>query len=151
MKHKLQALVALVLLTGFASPLWAQECAVTVESNDAMQYDTDRIEIPKSCSEFTVTLKHVGQLPEAVMGHNIVVTTAEDMQAVNTDGIKAGLENDYVKPDDERVIAHSEIIGGGESTEMTIPVSELQEGGSYMFFCSFPGHATVMKGEVVLQ
>ncbi|HBI76456.1 MAG TPA: azurin, partial [Alteromonas macleodii] len=47
-----------------ASGAFANECEVTVESNDAMQFNTSNVVIPASCSEFTVTLKHTGQLPK---------------------------------------------------------------------------------------
>jgi len=39
-----------------ASGAFANECEVTVESNDAMQFNTSNVVIPASCSEFTVTL-----------------------------------------------------------------------------------------------
>jgi len=115
-----------------------------------MQFNVSSITVPKACSEFTVTLKHTGNLPKAAMGHNLVVTSTADMAGVAADGMGAGLENDYVKPGDERVIAASKIIGGGESATLTIPVSQLKADESYSFFCSFPGHSAIMKGEVIL-
>lgn len=58
----------------------------------------------------------------------------------------AGPGNDYVKPGDERVVAHTKVIGGGESTAVTFATATLAAGGDYAFFCSFPGHWAVMKG-----
>lgn len=150
MFHKFAVLVALGILTLTVNPALAQTCEVTVDSNDQIQYDTNQVEISKSCTEFTVNLTHSGQLPKAAMGHNWVLTTAEDMQGVNTDGIAAGLDNDYLKPNDERVIAATPMIGGGEKTSVTFPVSALKDGQNYMFFCSFPGHSATMKGTVTL-
>lgn len=143
-------LLALALLAAATSPTWAAECTTTVESNDQMQFNVSSITVPKACSEFTVTLKHTGNLPKAAMGHNLVVTSTADMAGVAADGMGAGLENDYVKPGDERVIAASKIIGGGESATLTIPVSQLKADESYSFFCSFPGHSAIMKGELIL-
>jgi len=34
--------------------------------------------------------------------------------------MSAGIENDYVKPDDSRVYAHTKVVGGGESTTIEI-------------------------------
>ncbi|MDO4592693.1 MAG: plastocyanin/azurin family copper-binding protein, partial [Comamonadaceae bacterium] len=66
------------------------------------------------------------------------------------DGMKAGAANDYVKAGDTRVIAHSKVIGGGETTDMVIDVSKLKAGTDYTYFCSFPGHSFIMKGALKL-
>ncbi len=135
----------------FASSAFANDCAVTVESNDAMQFNTSNVVIPASCDEFTVTLKHTGQLPKQSMGHNWVMTAKADGQAVATDGMSAGLDNNYIKPNDERVIGATEIIGGGEETSTTFSVKGLSKDEDYMFFCSFPGHIGIMQGTVTLE
>ncbi|MGY1424486.1 azurin [Lysobacter sp. A289] len=127
------------------------DCATVIEGNDAMQYNVGSITIPASCSEFKITLKHTGQMPVAAMGHNVVITAAADMQAVAADGMGAGVEADYLKPGDERVIAHTDVVGGGEITSVSFPVSKLQGDGPYEFFCSFPGHSAVMKGVIAVE
>jgi azurin len=40
------------------------------------------------------------------------------------------------------------VIGGGETTTVTFPTSKLKKGGDYTFFCSFPGHWSIMKGKL---
>lgn len=133
----------------FASSFaFANECATTVESTDAMQFNTKNVSIPASCDEFTVTLKHTGTLPKKSMGHNWVMTKEGDAHAVATAGMSAGLDNDYLKPNDARVIGATKIIGGGEQTTTTFSVAELNKDDEYMFFCSFPGHIGIMKGTV---
>ena len=74
------------------------------------------------------------------MGHNWVLTKKADFQSVAQAGASAGMENDYVPPDDDRVIAATEIIGGGESTSVTFSIADLNPDEPYQFFCSFPGH-----------
>ena len=49
------------------------------------------------------------------------------------------------------LIAHTKIVGGGESTTATFPGSALKAGGDYAFFCSFPGHWAIMKGKLVVR
>ncbi|MCQ9617031.1 azurin [Paenalcaligenes niemegkensis] len=139
------------LLSIMSLPALAANCEITVDSTDAMQYDTKEITVDNTCEEFTVNLTHSGQLPKASMGHNWVLTTEADKQAVATEGMAAGLDNDYVKADDERVIAHTKIIGGGESDSVTFDVSKLTAGENYAFFCSFPGHWAVMTGTLKLS
>ena len=125
-----------------------ENCATTIEGNDAMQFNVDSITVPSSCSEFTINLKHVGKLPVAAMGHNVVVALGSDRAAISADGIAAGVDGGYVKEGDARVIAHSDMVGGGESTSVTFAVSAIQGAGPYEFFCSFPGHWSVMHGSI---
>ncbi|TZF90484.1 azurin [Cognatilysobacter lacus] len=143
----------LLLLAGFAAHATtasAATCATTVQANDAMQYNTRVISVPASCKQFAVTLKHTGQLPVTVMGHNLVVTKTADMAGVGADGMKAGAAANYVKAGDTRVIAASKLVGGGQSTVVNIPVAKLKAGESYSFFCSFPGHSSMMRGTLSL-
>lgn len=142
---------ALIALLGLAStPLLAAECSVDVESTDQMTFNTQAISVSKSCKTFTVNLKHTGSLPKTAMGHNWVLSKTADMPGVATDGISAGPDASYLKAGDERVIAHTDLIGGGESTSVTFDVSKLAAGEDYSFFCSFPGHYSLMKGSLAL-
>ena len=127
------------------------DCATTIESNDAMQFNVGSITVPASCTEFKITLKHTGKMPVAAMGHNVVITTAADMDAVARDGMGAGADAGYIKAGDARVIAHTSMVGGGETTSVSFPVSKLQGAGPYEFFCSFPGHHAMMKGTIAVQ
>ncbi|MBF6630700.1 MAG: azurin [Comamonas sp.] len=149
MKKTLMTL-ALLAAGGMAAPAMAADCAVTVEGNDQMQFNVKNIEVPKACKSYTVTLKHVGKMPKSAMGHNIVLTTTADATAAAADGMKAGAAADYVKAGDTRVLAHSKVIGGGESTDMVIDVTKLKAGTDYTYFCSFPGHSFIMKGALKL-
>jgi azurin len=123
-------------------------CATQIKANDMMQFDVGSIAIPASCTTFRITLKHVGKLPVTVMGHDLVIARAADMQAIATDGIAAGAAGNYLKSGDARVIAHTKLVGGGQSDTVNVPVGKLKNGGPYEFFCSFPGHSAVMKGTI---
>lgn len=123
------------------------ECEVSIDANDMMQFSTDTLSVPASCKEVTITLNHTGKLPAQSMGHNIVITDTANIQAVGTDGMSAGADNSYVKPNDERVYAFSKVIGGGESTSITFSTEKMTAGGDYSFLCSFPGHWAIMKGK----
>ncbi|MGV2904933.1 azurin, partial [Achromobacter sp. AGC25] len=83
-------------------------------------------------------------------GHNWVLTTTADMQGAVNDGMAAGLDNDYVKKGDARVLAHTKVIGGGQTDSVTFDVSKLAAGTDYTYFCSFPGHFALMKGTLKL-
>ena len=140
----------LALWLALAGTASAATCDLEIEGNDAMQFNKTSMDVPQSCKQFTVKLKHVGKLPKAAMGHNWVLTKAADLQGVAADGIGAGLDKNYLKPGDARVIAHTAIVGGGESDSVAFDASKLKADESYAFFCSFPGHSGLMKGTLKL-
>jgi azurin len=134
-----------------ATAVYAEDCAVTIDSTDTMKFDTDVIVVKKDCKNFTVNLTHSGKLAKNVMGHNWVLTASDDVLPVAREGMSAGLDNSYLKPGDERVIAFSDIIGGGEKTSVTFAVDKLDPAQVYTFFCSFPGHYSVMRGTLSIK
>ncbi|CAE6930595.1 azurin [Vibrio alginolyticus] len=123
------------------------ECEVSIDANDMMQFSTKTLSVPATCTEVKLTLHHTGKLPAQSMGHNVVIADTANIQAIGTDGMSAGIENNYIKPDDSRVYAHTDVIGGGESTSVTFSTEKMTAGGDYSFFCSFPGHWAVMQGK----
>ncbi len=84
------------------------------------------------------------------MGHNVVVSKVADAQAIATEAAAAGPANDYLNKEDERIVAATDMVGGGETTSTTLKVADLVEGEDYTFFCTFPGHFAIMKGDVKL-
>ena len=146
-------LTAAALLAAFALPLTAHAdpCKLDISGNDQMQYDKQALAAPASCKQITVTLHHSGKLPKEAMGHNWVLVNAADLAVVANAGLGAGLANDYVAPGDARVLAHTKVIGGGESTTVTFASALLKPGGSYSYLCTFPGHNALMHGTFKLN
>jgi azurin len=147
------ALIRTLLTAGtllLASSTAFAACSIDIDGNDAMQFDKKSIEVPRSCTDFTVNLTHSGKLAKNIMGHNWVLSKSSDLQGVANDGLSAGLDKDYLKTDDGRVIAHTRVIGAGETASVTFATSKLSAGVEYAFFCSFPGHWSLMKGSVKL-
>ncbi len=128
---------------------WADQCHVTIESNDLMQYTQRQMTVPASCAEVEVTLKHVGTLPARVMGHNWVLAKTPDVASVANAGVAAGFSHNFQPTGDKRIIAATPIVGGGESTTVKFSAAALQPGGDYTFFCSSPGHWSIMRGKFV--
>lgn len=146
-----QSLLTLSFALAFSTSAFAADCAVDIEGTDTMQFTAKSITIAKTCKDFTINLKHNGKLPKMAMGHNVVISKTADVGAVAADGIAAGLDKDYIKAGDTRIIAHTKLIGPGETATVTFPVSKLNPKESYTFFCSFPGHYGVMKGAIELK
>ena len=142
------ATAAVLLLAALAIPSFAHAdpCQLEINGNDQMQYDKQVLTVPASCNEVTVTLHHAGKLPREAMGHNWVLVNGADLEAVANGGMGAGLANDYVAAGDKRVLAHTKVIGGGQTTSVTFPTSILKAGGDYRYLCTFPGHHALMHG-----
>lgn len=148
-----RALAVLVLLAAAAAgpDAVARTCELEIAGDDHIRFDRDELVVEADCDRVTLTLTHAGELDARTMGHNWVLTRTSDFKRVAQAGISAGADNDYVSPDDERVLAYTEIIGGGETTSVTFDTDILESGGDYTFFCSFPGHYGVMNGTLVVE
>lgn len=127
----------------------AKTCNVAIASNDAMQFDRGEIRVAADCTQVKLTLTHSGAMPADVMGHNWVLAGSADAEALATAGIKASRADSHLPRGDARVLAHTPVIGGGQSTTITFPTRALRKGGDYTFFCSVPGHWAMMKGKFV--
>ncbi len=142
---------AIVALAGlaFSGELAAQECALTIEGNDQIQFVQPELRTSASCGEVTLTLKHIGQLAANIMGHNWVLTATSDYEAVAQAG--QAIPPDFVPANDARVLAATAVIGGGEEVTITFDISGLEAGGDYTYFCSFPGHWVLMNGKFIIE
>jgi azurin len=150
MEHSMKTLPTLALcsLLAIAGNAFGADksCSVAISGSDAMQYDKKEIAIAADCTQVEVTLTHSGKLPAQAMGHNWVLAKTSDMAGVVNDGMGAGFADDHIKKGDTRVIAHTKIVGGGQSTSVKFATSLLKKGEAYSFFCTFPGHSALMKG-----
>ena len=142
--------LALALLGAAGMAQAAPNCTIRLDSNDQMKYDQKSVTVSASCKTVTVELKHSGKLPVTAMGHNVVVTASGDADAVARDGVKAGAAGGYLQANDKRVLGSTKMIGGGQTASTTIPGPALKAGGDYTFFCSVPGHSSLMRGKIVV-
>jgi azurin len=148
MRRSLGIIALAALFAG--APASGQDCALTIEGNDQIQFNMNEMRVSAECAEVTVTLVHTGQLAQQIMGHNWVLTTTADYMPVATEGQNAG-PPDYLPKGDPRIIATTGMIGGGERTEVTFDISALDPGGDNKFFCSFPGHILHMHGKFIIE
>jgi azurin len=110
-----------VLLAGLmlAPAAHARVCAVSIDSTDQMSFSQKEIKVGADCSQVKLTLR------------------------------RTTLADSYLPKGDARVLAHTAVIGGGQTTSVTFSTAKLAKGGDYTFFCSFPGHFAMMKGKLV--
>jgi azurin len=136
------------MTTGVAQAL---DCSVTLQTDDALRFLPAQIVVPSQCKDFTVKLTHTGHLPPLAMSHNWVLTKKSDLDGVARTGMLAGADAHHVDQNDKRVIAHTKLIGSGETTTVTFPVAQLKTGEAYVFLCTFAGHSPIMRGTLVVQ
>lgn len=125
-----------------------QKTVINLTGNDQMQYNLKTIEATAG-NTVRVNLKHIGQMAKNIMGHNFVLLKAGvDLGEFAAAAINAK-DTDYVpKSKEDQVIAHTSVVGGGESTfvEFTAPAA-----GTYKFLCTFPGHYVTMQGDFIVK
>ena len=122
---------------------------VTVEiasKGDALAYDKDTLEVPAG-SKVTLVMKNNAS-PGSGVYHNWVLVRPGTADAVAADGIAAGEANSYLKPNDNRVIAHTALAKEGQTVQVTF---DAPPRGTYDFVCTFPGHATLMRGKFIVR
>ena len=118
---------------------------VELGASDDMKFDANEIRV-EGGKKVTVNLTHKGQLPAASMGHNFVLLKkGVDIQQFALRAMNAA-DTAYIPAGDE-VIAHTKVIGGGESTSVTF---DAPEPGTYLFLCTFPGHFAMMQGKFIV-
>lgn len=120
---------------------------VVITSNDLMKFNVSEIKV-NSGKKVRLTLRHVGKLDINVMGHNLVILKeGVDLTAF---AAKASIEreNKYIPKNSQDIIAHTDLIGGGQLTTIEF---EAPAPGIYDFLCSFPGHSGLMKGKFVVE
>lgn len=156
MKTSLMALAFAGLMSQAA---YAVDCTVTISGNDQMQFDKKEIKLPAECanSEIKIEFKHIGKLPAAAMGHNVVLVENGKLSAIQPRYTAAGADPAKIDASSEQlktsgeVIAYTKIIGGGASDSTTVAKGKLKAGEKYQYFCSFPGHFALMVGTLEIE
>ena len=120
---------------------------LALAGNDLMQFDKKEFTV-KSGQKVTLTLRHTGKIGKKVMGHNFVLLKeGTAIPEFSSKAAAAGENKDWIAAEDQ-IIAHTKMIGGGETTTVTFTAPEA---GTYDYICSFPGHSGLMKGKFIVE
>lgn len=120
---------------------------IMLHGDDKMSFDLKEIKV-KQGQNVKLTLMHTGKMAKNVMGHNFVLLKQGVDMAKFAGLAAAAADHDYVPEGSEDVIAHTKLIGGGETTVIEFPAPAP---GTYDFLCSFPGHYALMKGKFIVE
>ncbi|MFD2255173.1 plastocyanin/azurin family copper-binding protein [Luteolibacter algae] len=128
----------------------AEDAKVEITGNDQMQFSTKAFEVTEG-QKVVLTFKHIGQLPAVAMGHNVVILKPDTQIPAFAAKCAPAKDNGYIPEDaesKEQMVAHTKLIGGGESDEITFTAPAA---GDYPFICSFPGHFAIMQGVMTVK
>ncbi len=152
MQHRfnLKLLICMALLLP-AVFVQAKTCELTISGNDMIMYNKSELRVDTQCDAVKLTLKHTGMLTKNQMGHNWVLAETGQWKDIAKSSLMAGEANGYVPPDDERILASTPTIGGGNSTSITFDLAMFDREKYYTFFCTFPGHWANMNGAFILE
>lgn len=132
--------VGIALLATFA-----HAAQLEITGDDTMRFNLATLETTAG-QETTLVFKNEGKLPKAAMGHNFVLLKPGTDVATFGNAAIAAAANEYIPTAAElaaQVVAHTKMLGPGESDTITFTV---QEPGEYPYICSFPGHWAIMRG-----
>jgi azurin len=113
-----------------------------VQADDKMKFDVTAFDATPG-QKIAITLKNTGTTPKLSMGHNLVVLDRrvnEQNVMKWLDGASTEASHDYVPPASKDVLAHTKLLGPGETDTITFNAPQIP--GSYLYLCSFPGHYT---------
>ena len=130
----------LSLLPGCSPAPTAPPKTVEIHADDKMRFDLTAFDA-KPGQKIAVTITNVGTTPKFSMGHNFVIlnrTVNEQNVQRFLDAASTEASHDYVPPNSTDVIAHSKLLGPGESETVTFTAPFVT--GDYLYLCSFPGH-----------
>lgn len=139
-------------ITGCSKVPEGPPVTVSISCDDKMKYNVTTFEA-KPGQKIVVTVSNKGTTPKASMGHNFVMLD----RTVNTGNLQAWLDkasteaaHDYVPSGSKEVLAHSKLLGPGDSDTVAFNAPFIP--GEYVYTCSFPGHSTQgMRGVMTVK
>ncbi|MEP1490349.1 MAG: azurin [Algibacter sp.] len=120
---------------------------IVISGDDLMKFDKSEIKV-KAGQKVKITLRHKGKLDLNVMGHNFVLLKKGTSIAAFARKAAVSKDNQYIPKDTQDVIAHTGLVGAGQTTSVEFVAPEA---GTYDFLCSFPGHYAMMKGKFIVE
>ena len=114
-----------------------------IDAGDTVAFNVKNLEA-EAGSKITVNLSN----KSTDKRFNWVLVKPGKMLRVVTDGQSEGETNGYIKPNDENVVAHTRMIGPGETDILTF---DAPTAGEYQFISTFPGYYTRLNGTLVIK
>jgi azurin len=125
----------------------AVSAPIVITANDQMQFSTKAFGVAAG-SEVVIILQNVGTMAKEVMGHNLTVLNAGTAVPEFATKAMAAKETDYIPQGDAAILAHTRLLGPGESDTLTFTAPAA---GEYPYVCTFPGHFAMRQGVMTVK
>jgi azurin len=121
---------------------------IALQANENMRFDREMFKI-KTGKKIRLIFKNTGAPSNTAMAHNVVILKKGTDIADFADAVHNARNEQYVPSSvGALVIAHTKLVGGGDSDEVYFTISQP---GIYDYICSFPGHWGTMQGKIVAE
>jgi len=122
--------------------------SIQLKANENMRFDNELFRV-KAGKKLKLIFTNTSKNLATTMSHNVVILKKGTDIADFADVARTAKNEDYAPTSlDSLMIAHTKMVGGGNTAELefTIP-----QPGVYDFICSFPGHWGTMQGKIVAE
>ena len=120
---------------------------ITLETATGLQFAQKELRV-KAGRGVALTLVNPDSMP-----HNWVLTKPTALEAVALLSAKMASEPDayarHYVPDSADILCHTRLLDPGKRT--TVYFNAPREPGRYPYLCTFPGHAQIMRGVLVVE
>jgi azurin len=140
--------IAMIILSQIALCSFTQAGAVTslALSTKGSEIAYNKTKLTANAGAVEITFKNASS-QDAAMPHNVVILKpGTSVDEIASASITAGAAKNYVA-DSPAVLAHTAILDAGKSEKLVLTL----EPGIYPYFCSYPGHAALMKGTLTVK
>jgi azurin len=122
--------------------------SVKLQANETMRYDRELFRV-RAGKKISLIFKNTGAKSAASMSHNVVILK-NGVDIADFADVAHNAKNEQYVPSslDSLMIAHTRLVGGGDSDQVEFIIPKP---GVYDFICSFPGHWGTMQGKIVAQ
>jgi azurin len=122
--------------------------SVQLKANENMRFDKELFRV-RAGKKIILIFKNTGAKSAASMAHNVVILKNGVDIADFADVAHNAKAEQYVPSSlDSLIIAHTRLVGGGDSDQVEFIIPKP---GVYDFICSFPGHWGTMQGKIVAE
>jgi azurin len=122
--------------------------SLLLQANENMRFSRELFRIHAG-KKIRLIFKNTQAKTTGSMSHNVVILKPDvDIADFAEVAVKAKEEQYVPSSLDSLIIAHTHLVGAGDSEELEFSI---RAPGIYDFICSFPGHWGTMQGKIAAQ
>lgn len=125
----------------------AKSVEFNLTGNDQMKFNLTEM-VVREGSLVKISFENIGKMAKNIMGHNFVLLKSGVNLSKFAAKAMVAKDSEYIPLDEkDKIIVFSKLLGPGEKTIIEF---EAPAEGTYKYICSFPGHYTLMQGDLIV-